>query len=106
MQTSVPDLMDVRSEEKHIQRCMAAGTCDVHNNCLLARRLIERGVRFVQLYDKDRDHHGDLPQNPGKRRRRRICHGGLIRDSITHLLDDCSDLRRRIWPDGVHARAY
>ena len=32
------------------------------NNCLLARRLVERGVRFVQLYHTDWDHHGDIDE--------------------------------------------
>lgn len=62
MQTSVPQLMDIRAE--------GAGTLDLYgcqpgdgsfaSNCLLARRLAERGVRFIQLYHRDWDHHSLL----------------------------------------------
>lgn len=63
MQTSVPDLMSSEGEPRHILEMYGAepGKASFANNCLLARRLIERGVRFVQLYDKDWDHHADLP---------------------------------------------
>lgn len=62
MQTSVPELMDVSSEPaKVLERYGAAGADGSFGyNCLLARRLIERGVRFVQLYHRDWDHHNDL----------------------------------------------
>jgi len=64
MQTTVPEIMDLTSEPKHILDMYGCEpeTPSFANNCLLARRMIERGVRFVQLYDKDWDHHGDLPQ--------------------------------------------
>ena len=64
MQTTVPELMDVANEPQHILDMYGAepGQGSFANNCLLARRMIERGVRFVQLYDKDWDHHGDLPK--------------------------------------------
>ena len=63
MQTSVPGLMDLSQEPQHILQMYGAepGQASFANNCLLARRLIERGVRFVQLFDKDWDHHADLP---------------------------------------------
>ncbi len=63
MQTSVPELMDVRGEPRHVLELYGVepGQPSFASNCLLARRLIERGVRFVQLFDKDWDHHGDLP---------------------------------------------
>jgi hypothetical protein len=63
MQTTVPDIMDLANEPQHILDLYGAepGKASFANNCLLARRMIERGVRFVQLYDKDWDHHGDLP---------------------------------------------
>ena len=69
MQTSVPDLMSVGGEPQHILELYGAepGKASFANNCLLARRLIERGVRFVQLYDKDWDHHGDLPRKLRKK---------------------------------------
>lgn len=69
MQTSVPDLMSVGGEPQHMLELYGAepGKASFANNCLLARRLIERGVRFVQLYDKDWDHHGDLPRKLRKK---------------------------------------
>jgi hypothetical protein len=64
MQTSVPDVTDLKSEpastfdlygpDSHTTGTFAA-------NCLLARRLAERGVRFIQLYHQGWDHHGGLP---------------------------------------------
>src|SRR5437667_10070981 len=60
MQTSVPDMMDISKEPPHIQELYGAtpGRGSFANNCLLARRLVERGVRFVQLYHRGWDHHG------------------------------------------------
>ncbi|MBK8093043.1 MAG: DUF1501 domain-containing protein [Verrucomicrobiaceae bacterium] len=66
MQTSAPELMDIQGESK--------ATLDLYGikdtkettfarNCLLARRLVERGVRFVQLYDTNWDHHGGPTEN-------------------------------------------
>ena len=66
MQTSAPDLMDTSGESQ--------ATLDLYGikdpketsfarNCLLARRLVERGVRFVQLYDTNWDHHGGPTEN-------------------------------------------
>ena len=62
MQTSVPELMDISDEPEHIHKLYGTtpGKPSFANNCLLARRLIERGVRFVQLYDADWDHHGSV----------------------------------------------
>lgn len=64
MQATVPQLMDLSNEPRHILDLYGAepGKASFANNCLLARRMIERGVRFVQLYDKDWDHHGQLPE--------------------------------------------
>jgi len=70
MQTSVPELTDLSKEP--------ASTFDLYGedarkpgtfaaNCLLARRLAERGVRFIQLFHRDWDHHGKLPQDLPKR---------------------------------------
>jgi uncharacterized protein (DUF1501 family) len=63
MQTSVPDLMDLAKEPKEVLEMYGAepGKASFANNCLLARRLTERGVRFVQLCHRDWDHHGGLP---------------------------------------------
>ena len=60
MQTSVPELMDIASEPKEIHELygIEPGKTSFANNCLLARRLIERGVRFVQLYHWGWDSHG------------------------------------------------
>jgi hypothetical protein len=62
MQTSVPELMDISRESKRTLELYGAepGKASFANNCLLARRLVERGVRMVQLYDADWDHHADL----------------------------------------------
>jgi hypothetical protein len=63
MQTSVPELMDIAREPKSVLEMYGAepGKASFANNCLLARRLAERDVRFVQLYHRDWDHHGNLP---------------------------------------------
>ncbi|MBX3418525.1 MAG: DUF1501 domain-containing protein [Pirellulaceae bacterium] len=60
MQTGVPDLMDVSQEPQHIFDLYGTrgGDGSFASNCLLARRLAERGVRFIQLYHRDWDHHG------------------------------------------------
>lgn len=64
MQTSVPELMDLSREPAHILELYGAvpGDGSFATNCLLARRLVERGVRFVQLYHRDWDHHGGIKQ--------------------------------------------
>ena len=63
MQTSVPELMDISTESKATLDLYGAepGKASFANNCLLARRLAERGVRFIQLCHRDWDHHGNLP---------------------------------------------
>jgi hypothetical protein len=60
MQTSVPDVMDISKEPAAMHEMYATtpGRASFANNCLLARRLVERGVRFVQLYQRGWDHHG------------------------------------------------
>lgn len=65
MQRSVPELMDLRDESPETLAMYGArpGKKSFANNCLLARRLVERGVRFVQLYDQGWDHHGSLYQS-------------------------------------------
>jgi hypothetical protein len=61
MQTSAPELIDLGRETRQTLDLYGAqpGRVTFANNCLLARRLVERGVRFVQLYHTDWDHHGD-----------------------------------------------
>jgi hypothetical protein len=62
MQTSAPELMDISDESPATLEMYGAepGQPSYANNCLLARRLIERGVRFVQLFHEAWDHHGGL----------------------------------------------
>ncbi len=64
MQTSVPEVMDVSRESKETLAAYGAepGGASFANNCLLARRLVEKGVRFVQLFDWGWDFHGTGPQ--------------------------------------------
>lgn len=61
MQMSVPEVMDIAAEPKHIQDAYGAvpGESSFGNNCLLARRLVEQGVRYVQLFDWGWDFHGN-----------------------------------------------
>ncbi|MBS1810307.1 MAG: DUF1501 domain-containing protein [Acidobacteria bacterium] len=65
MQTSVPDLTDMSKEPAHVLEMYGAkpGDGSFASNCLLARRLAERGVRFIQLYHRDWDHHSGLKRN-------------------------------------------
>jgi hypothetical protein len=65
MQTSAPELINITSETKKTLDLYGAvpGKPSFANNCLLARRLVERGVRFVQLYHTDWDHHGSGGEN-------------------------------------------
>jgi len=62
MQMSAPDLMDISQEPQHVLDMYGAepGKRSFANNCVLARRLVERGVRFVQLFHEAWDQHGDL----------------------------------------------
>ena len=64
MQSSVPELIDTRKEPQHILDLYGGkpGDGSFASNCLLARRLAERGVRFIQLYHKDWDHHGGVKE--------------------------------------------
>ncbi|HJT32224.1 MAG TPA: DUF1501 domain-containing protein [Pirellulales bacterium] len=65
MQSSVPELMDVSGEPQHILDLYGTqgGDGSFAANCLLARRLAERGVRFIQLYHRGWDHHGGLKRS-------------------------------------------
>jgi hypothetical protein len=62
MQSSAPELMDIAKEPEHILKMYGAepGKPSFANNCLLARRLVERGVRFVELFHEAWDQHGNL----------------------------------------------
>jgi uncharacterized protein (DUF1501 family) len=63
MQSSVPELTDMSGEPQHILDLYGVkqpGDGSFASNCLLARRMLESGVRFVQLYHRGWDHHGDI----------------------------------------------
>ena len=64
MQSSVPSLMDLKDEPASVMELYGCqpGDGSFASNCLLARRLAERGVRFIQLYHKDWDHHGGVKE--------------------------------------------
>src|SRR5438552_14743497 len=68
MQTSAPELMDLAKESKETLDLYGAepGKPSFANNCLLARRLLERGVRFVQLFHEAWDQHGNLKKDLAK----------------------------------------
>ena len=65
MQSSAPELMDLSKEPKHILEMYGAepGKSSFANTCLLARRLVERGVRFVQIFHEAWDQHGNLTKD-------------------------------------------
>jgi hypothetical protein len=68
MQSSAPELIDLSGETQATLDAYGAepGKPSFANNCLLARRLVERGVRFVQLYHTDWDHHGNKDTHLGE----------------------------------------
>ena len=93
MQASVPELMDVSSEPESVYELYGPdskkpGTFAA--NCLLARRLAERDVRFIQLYHRGWDHHGELPKRlPVSARDTDQPSAGLVKDLKQRgLLDD------------------
>jgi hypothetical protein len=70
MQTSVPELTDLSKEPASVLELYGPDATKPGTfaaNCLLARRLAERGTRFIQLFHRDWDHHGKLPQDLPKR---------------------------------------
>jgi len=62
MQASVPELVDLSDEPRHVKELYGSEGADgsFAGNCLLARRLAERGVRFIQVYHRAWDHHGGV----------------------------------------------
>jgi uncharacterized protein (DUF1501 family) len=92
MQTSVPELMDFSKEPKEVLDLYGAkaGQPSFAANCLLARRLVERGARFIQLNHRDWDHHGGLPANlAGKAKEVVQASAALVKDlKARGLLDD------------------
>jgi hypothetical protein len=92
MQASVPALIDSSKEPKSIFELYGCNPGDgsFASNCLLARRLAERGVRFIQLYHKDWDHHGGVQKGVELKAKEidRAC-AALIRDlKERQMLDD------------------
>jgi hypothetical protein len=82
MQMAVPEVMDIAQEPVKMQELYGArpGAASFANNCLLARRLVERGVRYVQLYDWGWD-----------------CHGtGSGDDIVSHLPKKCKEIDRPV----------
>jgi hypothetical protein len=83
MQSSAPELMDLSKESKQVLELYGAepGKPSFANNCVLARRLVERGVRFVQLFHEAWDQHGNLVRDIQKNCKDtdRAC-AGLIQD--------------------------
>lgn len=92
MQTSVPELADLSQETAETLRAYGVqrDKPSFAANCLLARRLVERGVRIVELYDADWDHHSGLAQRlPAKCREIDRPIAALLRDLRQRgLLDD------------------
>jgi uncharacterized protein (DUF1501 family) len=92
MQTSVPELTDLSQEPQSVLDLYGAkpGAASFANNCLLARRLIERGVRVVELYDADWDHHSAIARRlPDKCRDVDQGMAALIKDlKARNLLED------------------
>jgi hypothetical protein len=82
MQMAVPDVMNIRQEPRKVLEAYGAqpGASSFANNCLLARRLVERGVRFVQLFDWGWDCHGTGPGD----------------DIVVHLPQKCKEIDRPI----------
>lgn len=92
MQASVPELMDLRSEDASTIKMYGCqpGDGSFASNCLLARRLAERGVRFIQLYHRDWDHHSLLREELPLRAREvdQACAALIIDLKQRGLLDD------------------
>jgi hypothetical protein len=88
MQSSVPELTDISQEPEHIHKLYGTepGARSFANNCLLARRLVERGVRFVQLYHRGWDNHGSNPDEDIVLRLPRLCKE-IDQASVALILD-------------------
>ena len=107
-----PEAFDIRQEPRHVLDLYGSNTSDPASfaaQCLTARRLVERGVRVVNLFDvgsnSNWDHHGDISQHAGLARKVDRPIAGLIKDLRQRgLLDDtlivgCSEFGRTPWED-------
>lgn len=92
MQMSVPEAMDIRQESKDTLEAYGAepGVSSFGNNCLLARRMVEKGVRFVQIFDWGWDFHGTNPKEDLRDGLTRKC--ASTDQALTALL---ADLKQR-----------
>lgn len=109
MQTSVPELADLSKEPADVLERYGAqpGQDSFANNCLLARRLAERGVRFIQLMDGGWDHHGAIPtllkqkmegaDKPIAALLRDLKDGGLLEDTLVIF---CGEFGRTSYCEG------
>ncbi len=88
MQMSVPEVMDIRNEPEYIHEMYGTnpGGSSFANNCLLARRLAEKGVRFIQLFDWGWDSHGTSEQSSLDIGFRRRCRA--VDQPMTALIKD------------------
>lgn len=116
MQTSVPQLMNFSNEADHTFKLygpQAKVPGSYAANCLLARRLVESGVRFVQIFDRDWDHHRNAPQHlKTKTQMTEQPTAALIRDLKQRgLLDDtlvvcCGEFGRTAYCQGKLQEKY
>ena len=92
MQTAVPEVMDISKETKETLEAYGPkpGESSFANNCLLARRLAEKGVRFVQLFDWGWDYHGTNPNEDIRDGLTRKC--GTVGKPISALVADLKRL--------------
>jgi len=83
MQSSVPELADIQDEPESVRRLYGVEGADgsFAANCLMARRMVERGVRFVQLYHTGWDHHGNISKSMPK-------HARMVDRPVTALIKD------------------
>lgn len=94
MQLSVPEAVDLNSEPEHIRKLYGADSSNEHkaafaNNCILARRLVERGVRFVQLFNGAYASMGRLNwDGHGKLKEQYDVHGEILDQPVAGLLKD------------------
>ena len=91
MQMSVPEVMDISQEPERVLESYGAqlGETSLANNCLLARRLIESGVRFVQLFDWGWDFHGTNPNEDIRDGLTRKC--ATMDKPVAALVNDLKD---------------